>query len=91
MQINTDTSKAKVNAKWGTEKDKMPDMTKAGLELTDAVLAHVKTLPKAHQKSVNEVLASLYNGRMKAGNKRVLTLTMPSLINQIAAHASKPE
>ena len=73
-------SQARVNSKWGSDKDKMPHMTTAAVASAEELKARIAEMSSPQKKAVTETLQFLYDARMSGGNKRVLTLLIPTVL-----------
>ena len=80
-------SQPQVKSKWGSEKDKAPAMTKAAHEAAEYLEDSMSEMTSKEKKLITDTLQWLYDCRMKAGNQRIMTLTIP----RVLIHMTNPD
>ena len=80
-------SQPKVKSKWGSEKDTMPNMTTAAVTHAEALKSQLAEMSGPQRKAVTDVLQYIYDARMQAGNNRIMTLTVPTVL----IHMTNPD
>ena len=80
-------SQAKVNSKWGSDKDTQPHMTTAAIASAEELKTTIAEMSGPQKVAARQILQFVYDRRMQAGNKRMLTLTVPTVL----IHLSDPD